>query len=59
MVSEMETEHFLCSFAPDALEPARVEPLFMVLEMVLVVSEMFEPGCSPRQHWVCGVPSLY
>jgi hypothetical protein len=24
-----------------------------------LLSEVRRPGCSPRQHWVCGVSSLY
>ena len=59
MVSEMEISSFLRSFGYETVASARVEAVFMVSEMVLVVSEMLEPGYNPRRYWVCGVPSLY
>jgi len=59
MVSEKETFHLQNFLDRKALAQTSRLAGFMVSEMVLVVSEMFEPCCKPRQYWACGVPSLY
>lgn len=59
MVSEMETLRLPNFLDRKTLAEALKLAAFMVSEMVLVVSEMFEPCRKPRQYWACGVPSLY